>query len=220
MPDDVLIPVADYVPSHGSHSRRRYPSINIQPTHGAHSFPKYSCGSGFLPFERFRPKPVNDPQIAFSNEVMGRGEGMSKESAEGCQHIGQLTALPTMEEAATRAQKLKSVPLPWLPAGFYGHHPKLGNFKIDDDDGDRVEWNLVGEEPDSASLNELSFNPSRALQRLSLGWLISALHELEGIHIADEIPDPKEAMKELSRWNRKAETYLKWAIAPVEKMVT
>ena len=46
------------------------------------------------------------------------------------------------------------------------------------------------------------------------------LHELEGIHIADEIPDPKEAMKELSRWNRKAETYLKWAIAPVEKMVT
>jgi RecA-family ATPase len=80
-------------------------------------------------------------------------------------------------------------------------------------------YGIEGEEVQSGSLHELSFNPAKALQRLKLGWLISAIHELEGIHIADEIPDPKEAMKELSRWKRKAQTYFKWSVAPVEKLL-
>ena len=90
---------------------------------------------------------------------------------------------------------------------------------IDENDCDSVSWYLIGEEAQFGSLHELSFNPSKAPLRLKLGWLISAFHELEGIHIADEIPDPAEAMKERSRWGRKAATYLKWGVVPVDKII-
>jgi hypothetical protein len=108
--------------------------------------------------------------------------------------------------------------MPIFTAGFWGEHPRLGRFKINEADCDRVEWCLAGQEAQTASLRELTLDHEQASSRLDLGWLISALHTLEGIHISEGIPDPKEAMKEISRWQRKAKTYYNWAIAPAEKI--
>jgi hypothetical protein len=203
------VPVADYYPTHGSHSDGRGTIIGAEPVHGAHSRPP-------------KPTAVESEQMTFFDiEPDGASlVGDSPGEGGGCQHIHLLTPLPSVEEAFVRAKRLQSVPVPWFPAGFFGEHSRLGKFVIDKDDGDHVEWRLVGEEAQACSLQELSFNPSKAPMRLKLGWLISAIHELDGIHIADEIADPAEAMKERSRWDRKAKAYLKWAIAPVEKIIS
>lgn len=204
----VKVPIADYSPSHGSHSMDRGTIIDVNPVHGAHSR---------------EPQAAIEADQMTMFDVVSEGVGMVDNDPVdkgGCQHIHLLTPLPSVEEAFARAKRLKSVPVPWLPAGFFGDHPRLGKFVIAEDDSDYVEWRLVGEEAQFGSLHELSFNPSKAPLRLKLGWLISAIHELEGIHIADGIPDPAEALKERSKWNRKAATYLKWAIAPVDKIVS
>ncbi len=207
------VPIADYVPSHGAHSENRGTIIGAQPVHGAHS----------------RPADIRETQAAIEPDQMTLFDVKPEDAAQvgddsdregGCRHIHLLTPLPTAEEAFARAKRLTSVPVPLLPAGFFGDHSRLGKFVIAEDDSDYVEWCLVGEEAQFGSLHELSFNPSKAPLRLKLGWLISAIHELEGIHIADQIPDPTEAMKERLRWDRKAATYLKWAIAPVEKLIS
>lgn len=207
------VPSADYVPSHGSHSENRGTVISAQPVHGAHSRPRDI---------RETPAAIESDQMTLF-DVGSEGAGMVGDAPDeeaGCRHIHLLTPLPTAEEAFVRAKRLKSVPVPWLPAGFFGDHPRLGKFVIDENDCDYVEWYLIGEEAQFGSLHELSFNPSKAPLRLKLGWLISAIHELEGIHIADRIPDPSEALKERARWGRKAATYLKWGIAPVDKILS
>ena len=140
------------------------------------------------------------------------------ENPEECGHITLLTPRPTKSEAITQACRLRRVPMPHFLAGFWGEHPRLGRFKISEDDCDHVEWCLNGEDPQIASLRDLSLDHSKASQRLGLGWLISALHELEGIHIAEGIPDPNEAMKEIARWQQKAKPFFRWAIAPVDKI--
>lgn len=220
------VPIADYVPSHGSHSRPDgIVSIHAEPTHGAHSGGRGTV-IGAPPVHGAHSRPPTPtalesdqmPLFGMEPEDAGMVDNDLGENG-GCQHIHLLTPLPTAGEASARAKRLKKVPVPWLPAGFFGDHPQLGKFVIAEDDSDYVEWRLVGEEAQVGSLHELSFNPSKAPLRLKLGWLISAIHELEGIHIADEIPDPAEALKERSRWDRKAATYRKWAIAPVEKIV-
>ena len=220
------VPVADYYPSHGSHSRPDgIKTVYAEPTHGAHSDGRGTV-IGATPVHGAHSRPptptaVETEQMSlFDPGPQGAGK-VDNDPGEngGCQHIHLLTPMPTAEEAFARAKRLKSVPVPLLPAGFFGDHPRLGKFVIAEDDSDYVEWRLVGEEAEFGSLQELSLNPSKAHLRLKLGWLISAIHELEGIHISDEIPDPTEAIKERARWDRKAATYLKWAIAPVEKIV-
>lgn len=205
-------PIADYIPSHGSHSFDRGVVINVDPVHGAHSR---------RPDTREAQAAIEADQMTMF-DVVSEGPRLldgSPNEEGGCQHIHLLTPLPSVADAFKRAKRLKSVSLPWLPAGFVGEHPRLGKFVIDENNCDSVEWNLIGGEVQVGSLNELSFNPSKAPMRLQLGWLISAIHELEGIHIADGIPDPAEAVKERSRWGRKAATYLKWGVAPVDKLI-
>lgn len=140
------------------------------------------------------------------------------ENPEACGHISLLTPRPNEADANAQSRRLGEVPRPFFAAGFWGEHPRLGRFKVKEEDSDHVQWHLAGSETQSASLQALSSDHSYASSRLDLGWLISALHELEGVHISETIPDPKEAMKEMSKWRRKARAYYRWAIAPVEKI--
>jgi hypothetical protein len=95
----------------------------------------------------------------------------------------------------------------------------LGQFKIfDSPNGPQIEWALPGAQPSKLSIYTLSTDPSLASEKLDIGWIIASMYELDGLHNSDEIPDPREMMKELSKYMRTAEHYQHWAIAPVEKI--
>ena len=123
--------------------------------------------------------------------------------------------LPTQEELITLRKGLRKRKLPKVFDGMWGSEPGIGGVKFTAKGSDfHVEWVTFDDGIKSAlkhqNWSSLCSDPGLEMQRMEVGFVLSAVLELQGQKLMDSIGHPIEAFNEAKPLRDAAAEWKHW----------
>ena len=166
---------------------------------------------------------LRDATVDFSDDKeFSIRNAIPLESERGCRHLDELPSLPAADQLKAMRKGLRRQKMPVSTTIDHGQHEMIGSFELTESPtGIIAEWCMPGGQTKCFSLQELTQDSSREIDRRELGWLIANMAQLDMLHQLEEaktIPHPDYCMREMSRimgyFGKIEKRWRHWAIIP------
>ena len=120
--------------------------------------------------------------------------------------------VPNIDELPALRKGLRKRKTPVVRPGMDGSFDSLGKFSVTkSSDTFILAWQIKGGNEKSSNFNDHCTDPGLELDRLELGWLITAMFDFEAQRIMDSIGHPIEAFNAASEPRKAADDWRHWA---------